>query len=49
MTVNETMNAARYVHFWDGKEFKNPFHRGNFIQNIKDWWNPFVSWYVEEL
>jgi hypothetical protein len=46
MTVNETMHVKRYIHFWKGKEFVNPFNRGSGIANIKDWWNPYVSWYT---
>jgi len=46
MTINETMNAPRYVHFWTPeKQFVNPFDRGSVIANIKDWWNPVVNWY----
>merc|ERR1712194_450652 len=43
MTVNETVNSWRYVHFWrrtpsqaTGRSFSNPFDKGGFYKNCQD-------------
>jgi hypothetical protein len=44
ITVNERLNHKRYPQFWIGRDFVNPYDRGTWVKNLRDFLKPKTDW-----